>query len=145
MPQLDPTWFASQLFWLAISFIVLYVLISRVLLPPIAGVMAKRKSAIDGDIATAEKLKKEAKAAKASYEQAMTEARAKTRQLMDDVMAEHHAKAEKAMAETQEKISAKIVEAEKNISNKREQMLVELGHETNEMAKLITKQLTGKI
>ena len=144
MPQLDPTWFASQLFWLAVTFVVLYVLISKVLLPPIAGVMATRKSAIDGDITTSERLKKEAEAAKASYEEALTEARANSRKIMDDMMAEHQEKADKATAEMQDKIAAKLAEAEKSIAQKRESMLADIKPMADEMATLITKQMTGK-
>lgn len=143
MPQLDPTWFASQLFWLAITFVVLYLLISRLLLPPIAGVMLTRKQVIDGDISTSERLKKEAEAAKESYEQALAEARANSRQVMDQVMSEHQAKAEKATAEMQDKIAAKLAEAEKNIASKRDALLAEMTPMADEMAGMITRQLTG--
>ena len=60
MPQLDPTWFASQLFWLAITFAVLYTVLARAVLPPLQNIVARREGTIEGDIASAEALKEQA-------------------------------------------------------------------------------------
>ena len=144
MPQLDPTWFASQLFWLLVTFILLYVVISRMMLPSFLGMMAKRKDTIDGDIAASSKLSAEAESAKATYEKALADARDESRKLISDAMAEHQAKAEKSQAELQEKISAKLAEAEKSITEKRETLLGELTSSNEQMAKLIAGKLTGK-
>lgn len=60
MPQLDPTWFPSQLFWLAVSFVALYAIVSLFISPRVGGVLKAREQAINEAIALAEKLKKEA-------------------------------------------------------------------------------------
>ena len=46
MPQFNPAWFASQVFWLAIVFIALYYVLSRVLLPRLAETIDQRAAKI---------------------------------------------------------------------------------------------------
>jgi F-type H+-transporting ATPase subunit b len=75
MPQLDIATFAPQLVWLAISFILLYVLMAWVGLPRIGKAIAARRARIDGDIEKAQQMKAEAEAVIAAYERALAEAR----------------------------------------------------------------------
>ena len=81
MPQLDPAFFAPQLFWLAVSFIVLYVLMSRLAMPQIAGVLKQREDKIQGDLETAQRLKDETKSVIAAYEKALADARGEAQAL----------------------------------------------------------------
>ncbi len=68
MPQLDPTVFAPQLVWLAITFIALYVILSKFALPKIGGIIAERKSRIDDLAQAAAKLRDDAEKALEAYE-----------------------------------------------------------------------------
>mgnify|MGYP001803302802 CR=1 FL=1 len=63
MPQLEFSTFPNQIFWLVVALVVIYVLLSRVALPRIAGVMAERQGTITNDHAAAEDLKRHAAAA----------------------------------------------------------------------------------
>jgi F-type H+-transporting ATPase subunit b len=74
MPQLDTASFAPQLIWLAITFIGLYLILARAVLPRIASVLDERQKKIDDNLAKAEALKVEAEAARAAYEEALKEA-----------------------------------------------------------------------
>jgi F-type H+-transporting ATPase subunit b len=74
-PPFDPATFGSQLVWLAITFGVLLLLMSRVALPRIGGILEARSARIAGDLAEAGRLKEETDAAIAAYEQALAEAR----------------------------------------------------------------------
>ena len=76
-PPLDHTTFVPQLVWLAISFGLLYLLLSRVALPRVGEVIEERADRIRRDLDQAEKLKVETEGALAAYEQALTEARSK--------------------------------------------------------------------
>ena len=66
MPQLDTTWFASQIFWLIIAFSVLYYLLSRKALPRLAEILEARQDRIAADLDEAERLRREAEEALAS-------------------------------------------------------------------------------
>ena len=74
LPQFDPTWFASQVFWLAVSFATLYFIFAKKTLPDISGVIENRKNHIQSDLETAEKLTAEADSVHDAYQQNLTKA-----------------------------------------------------------------------
>ena len=76
MPQFNPAFFAPQLFWLALTFITLYILMAKVALPKIGAVLDERQRKIDDNLDRAAQLKAEAEAAVAAYEKALAESRA---------------------------------------------------------------------
>ena len=77
MPQLDISTWPSQIFWLAITFLALFFVISRVAIPRTGGVIQKRKSTIANDLAKAQALKADVDATVKTYEAALAESRAK--------------------------------------------------------------------
>ena len=104
MPQLDPTWFASQLFWLAVSFTLLYLIVSLFIAPRVGGVLGERERAISEAIRMAELFRKEAAEAKGNFEQATQEAKAKAAQ----ILAETQAEIAKIAAEANEKLTDEL-------------------------------------
>ena len=60
MPQLNPEFFISQLFWLAVFFTFLFVFLWRVSLPRIATVLEKRQNKIDENLSSAKELQEQA-------------------------------------------------------------------------------------
>ena len=60
MPQLCDAWFGNQIFWLLVTLVVIYFILSRVALPRIAAILAERQGTITNDIAAAEDLKAKA-------------------------------------------------------------------------------------
>jgi F-type H+-transporting ATPase subunit b len=75
LPQLDPEWFASQIFWLAVHFAVLYVVAATLILPRIAQALDRRETKLAGDLETADKLGKEASILKTAHEASLSSAR----------------------------------------------------------------------
>ena len=59
MPQLEITTYPSQIFWLVVSFLVLYLIMSRVIIPKISSVIKSRESEIKNDIHISEQMYKE--------------------------------------------------------------------------------------
>ena len=109
MPQLDPTFFSSQLIWLAITFIALYLVMARLGLPRVGGIIAARKARIDGDLDKAAQMKSEAEAVIAAYDRALAEARMQ---------------AQITMRETAEKLNALAADRQRKVAE-------ELAHETS--------------
>lgn len=102
-PPFDPSTFASQLLWLAITFAALYIVLSRIALPKIGHVLDTRKGLIDADLAAADASRQKTDAAIAAYESALAAARKNAQAL-----------AEKTKNEINEDLAAKrkVVEAD---------------------------------
>jgi len=144
MPQLDPTWFASQLFWLFVSFAALYMLLSRVMLPPVLAIMAKRKETVDTDLSDAQSFKTLAEQAKDQYERTMIEARARSQQLLTDAMLDQKSRGEQSAKELDSQIAAKLREAEKKISLKKQELKDSLTPTTAELTAIIVEKITQR-
>ncbi|GAA6157704.1 F0F1 ATP synthase subunit B [Pyruvatibacter sp.] len=110
MPQLDFSTYAPQLIWLAITFGVLYLLMSRVALPRVAQALEARRDRIANDLDQAAQLKSETDAAIEGYETALADARAKAHQIAsetrDDLGKETDALRDKLEAELDQKLAA---------------------------------------
>lgn len=143
MPQFDPTTFPTQLFWLALTFIVLYAVMVRVALPRVTGVLDARRSKIDHDLEAAEKLKAEAEQALASYEKAMADARGQAqgllRQAADEVAAEAQARLG-ALAKT---LAERTKAAESRIEAARQAALADIRQIAAGAAQAATQRLIG--
>ena len=116
MPQLNPDYFSNQIFWLLVTLVVIYFILSRVALPRIASVLAERQGTITNDIAAAEELKQRAKEAEAAYEKALSDARAEAAKIVDDTKAEIQAKLDVEMQKADAEIAAQTAESEKAIA-----------------------------
>src|ERR671921_429829 len=84
MPQLNVETFPSQLFWLAITFIVLYILMSWIGLPRLTAAIEARQRRREDDLARAAQLKTEAEAANAAFQRTMAEARAQAQAVLKE-------------------------------------------------------------
>ena len=88
MPQLCADWMPNQIFWLLVTLIALYFVMSRIALPRISAVLAERSGTITNDIAAAEELKNKAAEAEAAYDQALLDARAEANKIVAEAKAE---------------------------------------------------------
>ena len=116
MPQLDFSTFPNQVFWLVVTLVVIYLVLSRVALPRIAEVLAARQGAITSDIATAEELKQKAANAEEAYEKALAEARAEAGRIAAEAKAEMQAEVDAAIERADVEIAAKAAKSEVRIN-----------------------------
>ena len=116
MPQLDFSTFPNQIFWLAVTLVAIYMILSRVALPRIEAVLSDRAGAITNDLAAAEELKMRAIEAEKAYEKALADARAEANRIVAEARAEIQADLDKATAKADVEISAKAAESEKAIA-----------------------------
>ena len=142
-PPLDPTTFAPQLVWLAITFVVLYLIMSRVALPRIGTVIEERRDRIASDLDEAEQTKKDTEEAIAAYEQALAEARARAHSIAQETRDKLGAEVEAERAEVEQQIAAKMSDAEARILASKESALAHVNEVAATTAEAIVKELIG--
>jgi len=140
-PPLDHTTFMPQLVWLAISFGLLYLLLSRVALPRVGEVIEERADRIRRDLDQAEKLKAETEGALAAYEQALTEARSKAGGIIKTMRDGLTAEVDKERARVEAQIAQKVAEAEARIEQTKSRALASVNDIATETAGAIVKKL----
>ena len=144
MPQLDFSTCGNQIFWLVITLVVIYLILSRVALPRIASVLAERQGTITNDIAAAEDLKAKAQEAEAAYDKALIDARAEAGRIVAETKAGIQADLDKAIATADTKIAAKAAEGEKVIAEIRAGALDNVKVVAKDTAKEIVAAMGGK-
>jgi len=116
MPQLDFATYPNQIFWLLVALVAIYFILSRVVLPRIAAVLAERQDTITRDIDTAEELKQQAVEAEEAYHKALADARAEAGRIIAESKAEIQAELDVAVAKADAEIAARAAEGEKAIA-----------------------------
>jgi len=120
MPQLDFSTFPNQIFWLIVTLVVIYFVLSRIALPRIGAVLAERSGTITNDIAAAEELKHKAVEAEAAYQQSLTDARAQASAIVAEAKADIQSELDAELKKADKKIAAKAAESEKAIADIRD-------------------------
>lgn len=144
MPQLDIGTFDNQVFWLLITLVVIYFVLSRVALPRIAAILAERQGTITNDIAAAEDLKAKAEEAEAAYDQALADARSEAQRISAETKAAIQADLDVAIAKADAEISAKTAESEKAIADIRAGAMEAVTEVAKDTAKEIVIVMGGK-
>ncbi len=142
-PPFDKQTFGSQLIWLAIAFVALYVLLARVALPRVASIFAARKQKLESDLASAAKAKTASEAAIASYEKALAEARAKAQATAAAAKQQFAAEADEKKKKLDANLAVKLAEAEKQIDATRKAAMGNVRSIAVDTASAIVERLTG--
>ena len=142
-PPFEPSTYGSQLIWLAITFGLLYWLLSRVVLPRIARTLEERDTRVAGDLATAGRLKGETDAAIAAYEQALAEARTRAQRIAQGARDESKAAMDADRGRIEGDLNSRLVEAETRIAGVKTQALANVDTIANDAAGALVETLLG--
>lgn len=143
MPQFDPTFYTTQLFWLFVTFALLYVLMSSLAMPKIGAVLEERQRKIDDNLDKAAQLKAEAETAIAAYEKALAESRAKAQDILrasGDAMAKQADERQKQLGE---RLAQQVKAGEARINAAKDQALTHVREIAADVAKSAAAKLTG--
>jgi len=141
MPQLDYHSFAPQLVWLAITFVALYLVMSRLAVPAISDTLDKRQAKIQGDLDAAEKANEEARSLIAAYQRRLADTREEARKLMRERGEADNAAAAARLQALHDKLAAQIADAERRIAAQRDEVMEGL----EQMAKDIGQEVYAKL
>jgi F-type H+-transporting ATPase subunit b len=145
MPQLDPAIWPNLIFWLVVSILLLYFILSRIALPRLGTVLAERQDAISNDLEMAALLKRRAEEAERAYEKALAEAREEAMRIAEAARAEVQEELKALMAKADAEIAARSAESEKRIAEIREGAARSIEEVARETAHAIVATLTPKL
>ncbi|HEY9010950.1 MAG TPA: ATP F0F1 synthase subunit B [Devosia sp.] len=144
-PPFDPASFGGQLLWLALSFVFLYVVMSRAALPRIGSILESRRVRIEGDLKEAERLRLETERAAQAYEQALADARANAHKIAEETRASIKADIDGKRATVEADLGKRVSDAEARIAATKAAALGNVDTIAADTAAALVERLSGKV
>jgi F-type H+-transporting ATPase subunit b len=143
MPQFDPSVFSELLVWLALTFVALYLLMSKFALPKVAAIIDARAERIQGNLAKAEAIQAEAAGVMAAYEKAIADAKAAAQAEIAKAQAQIASDTAKREAEFAQRLGVQTQEAEARIKAVKAEAVAQVKAIATDLAGSIAGKLTG--
>lgn len=144
-PPFDPASFGGQLLWLALSFVFLYVVMSRAALPRIGSILESRRVRIEGDLKEAERLRLETERAAQAYEQALADARGNAHKIAEETRASIKADIDGKRATVEADLGKRVSDAEARIAATKAAALENVDTIAADTAAALVERLSGKV
>jgi len=145
LPQMDITTFPSQLFWLVITFAILYIFMWRVVIPKLSTTIEERKDKISNDINEAEKFNSEATGILEKYEEQMSSASQNASTIISESKSQMNEYFENLKLENEKKIEEMIRKSQEMIKSREKESINEVRNATLETVKEIIVKYLDKI
>jgi F-type H+-transporting ATPase subunit b len=143
-PPFQSEHFPSQLVWLALTFVLLYVLMAKVALPRIGSILAERGRRIADDLKAAQGFKEQSEAAGAAYEKALADARANAQSIANATRERQVAEAQELQKRIEAQLHERLAAAERSIAATRTAAMVNVRAIAADTAAAIVERLIGK-
>jgi F-type H+-transporting ATPase subunit b len=144
MPQFNAKTFPSQLFWLVISFLVLYFFITFLVLPRIRENIRLRKNKVLNDIDRAENLKKDIEEMILEYDGKISEAKDQVSKMIKKSILKSTEDFKRQVTIVKKQIDNKHIEVEKNIGNYKNKIEKDMLDSTASISSQIIKKIIDK-
>jgi F-type H+-transporting ATPase subunit b len=143
-PPFDSTSFSSTLIWLAISFGLLYYLMSKIALPRVENILETRAGKISKDLEEAHTAREKSEKAAAEHDRTIAEARAKAQTLAQQTHAKISAENDEKRHALESDLATKLAEAEKQILETKTKAMTSVDSIAADAAAAIVERITGK-
>ena len=143
LPQFDVSTFPSQIFWLTVSFVLLYLLMSRMSLPRISEVMEMRQTQKDNNLNRAAQMHEEAEKIELAYQQTLQKARDDAQERLNRAEGTAAARFAEENARFMEHARNRITNAEQNIAKAKTEALQSLADISADIAAEITQKIAS--
>lgn len=143
MPQLDASTFPTQLFWLLVTFVVLYVLMRWLALPRVGQAIEDRRKRLDNDLTRAAELKSQAEAVLAAYQNTLAAARVEAQAALRQNAERLAAEAAERQRELAAALAEQVAQAEQRIAAMKQQALAEMRGIAADVGSAVVEKLTG--
>jgi len=141
LPQLDTGLFPEQLFWLAITFALLYLLMNFIALPSVRRTQDQRAATIKGELTAAQDANEAAKAMLAQYEKALADARAEAQATVSAIAAEAAKQSAAKQAEQHERLAKRLSDTEAKIAAARDSSVKQIRETAVDLASAIVEKI----
>ena len=142
MPQLNPEFFVSQLFWLVVFFSFLFVFLWRVSLPRIATALEKRQNKIDENLSNAKKLQEEAKEIEVNINEKIKIAKKETDDQIKKIITSLENEVSSQLSTLDRDLEEKISKSEKEIISNRNSQMENINDQITDITKTIVSKIT---
>ncbi len=142
-PPFQSQHFPSQLLWLTVSFVLLYVMMAKVALPRIGSIFAERSGRITDDLKTAQRFKEQSDVANTAYQKALADARSRAQSIAGAMREQQAAEAEATNKRLESQLHERLAAAEQSINATRTAAMGNVGAIAAEIAAAIVERLIG--
>tara|TARA_B100000674_G_C37961966_1_gene972488 strand:- start:2901 stop:3392 length:492 start_codon:yes stop_codon:yes gene_type:complete len=143
MPQLDPEFFLSQLFWLVVFFSFLLLFLWRVSLPRIAKVLEKRQNTIDENLTSAKELQEQALEIESNINKQLNKAKQDTDAQIKETIMSLQDDVTSKLAKLDKDLEDKILKSEKEIIKNRDNEIKNIDKEILNITKITISKITN--
>ena len=140
-PPFDALTFGTQLFWFALTFVVLYLVVSRFVLPSVGSVLERRAGAVKSDLDQAAQKSADAEEARVTMERAIAKARSDARAMIEAARADITAKLTAEQEAAEKRLAERIAAAEGRVDAARQKALAEVPALAEGLAREIADKL----
>ena len=143
MPQLNPEFWASQIFWLILIFSGLYIVIWKIFLPKITDSIENRKSRIVTDLNETQKLKESAEKKLEEYNKIIEDTKKEAKKIIEDNKKKLENDIKSKKQKFNEEIEKELMSAEKEINSLKKSSISSINKIAAEVSSEVIKQLVG--
>ena len=143
MPQLDPTYWASQAFWLILVFVILYISISKFYLPKIKGNLVNRENKINKDLEDANNFKENSDSKIKEYEIILENAKREVSKIHFESKNNLDKNIQLKKEEMEKEIEKEILKAQKEISDLKKNSISSIQNISKNIASDIIQNISG--
>ena len=144
MPQLEITTYPSQIFWLVVSFLILYLIMSRIIIPKISSVIKSRESEIKNNIHISEQMYRDTKIINNEYEEIKKNIEEEARGIINYLKETTNKKITKNTELLKKRLEQKLEKNEQEIINKKKKALKEINKISLSLSEEILKKLSNE-
>ena len=144
MPQLDPTYWASQAFWLILIFTLLYLTLSKMFIPKIKESIDNRDNKIKDDLDEAQKLKTMAEQKLKEYETTIEEAKKEVQKITFESKNKLNSEIQNKKKEIEEEINLELKNLEREIVNLQKNSVSSISAIAEEMTSKVIEMVSGE-
>ena len=143
MPQLNPEFWASQIFWLILIFSGLYIVIWKIFLPKVTDSIENRKSRIINDLNETQKLKENAEKKLREYNKIIEDTKKEAKKIIEDNKKKLENDIKSKKQKFNEEIEKELMSAEKEIKSLKKLSISSINKIAAEVSSEVIKQLVG--